>query len=391
MQRRFGFFGLIVSLLGLAGAAVAAAPEGQPMGVGVAKAEFGKTKDGAEVDLYTLTNAHGMKAKVTTYGGIITELDAPDRDGKMGDVVLGFDNLKSYLAGHPYFGALIGRVANRVAKGRFKLDGKEYKLAVNNGPNSLHGGEKGFDKVVWKAEPVETKDGAALKLTYTSPDGEEGYPGKLDVAVTYTLTNENALKIDYTATADKATPVNLTNHSYFNLGGPVSGDILGEELTIAADKFTPVDDTMIPTGELKPVKGTPYDFTAPEKIGARIDELKPDEATKNPGGYDINYVLRILPQSKEAEGPQLAARVHDPKTGRTMEVYTTEPGLQFYTGNFLDGTLKGKSDVVYKKHQALCLEADHFPDSVNHPDFPSTILEPGKTYKQTTIYAFSAK
>jgi aldose 1-epimerase len=386
MRRGFRFVILAVSFAGFMGAADAAAPGGEPMGVGVAKKEFGKTPDGKQVDLYTLTNAHGMKAKIITYGGILTELDAPDRDGKMGDVVLGFDNLQSYLAGSPYFGALIGRVANRVAKGRFTLDGKEYKLFVNNGPNALHGGEKGFDKVVWRAEPENTKDGPALKLTYLSPSGEEGYPGNLTVHVTYTLTNENALRIDYTATADKATPLNLTNHSYFNLGGPGSGSILGEEVMIAADKYTPVDATMIPTGEIKPVKGTPLDFTKPTKIGARIDELKPDTAAENPGGYDHNYVLRG--GDKE---PALAARVHDPKSGRTMEVYTTEPGLQFYTGNFLDGKLKGKNGVAYKKHQAFCMEADHFPDSVNHADFPSTILEPGKTYTQTTIYKFSAK
>ncbi len=386
MRRGFRLVILALSFVAFVSTGNADAPGGKPMGVGVAKTEFGKTPDGKDVDLYTLTNAHGMKAKITTYGGIITELDAPDRDGKMGDVVLGFDNLKNYLAGDPYFGAIIGRVANRIAKGRFTLDNKEYKLFVNNGPNALHGGQKGFDKVVWRAEPEETKDGPALKLTYLSPSGEEGYPGNLTVHVTYTLTNENALRIDYSATTDKATPINLTNHSYFNLGGPGSGDILGHEVMIAADKYTPVDPTMIPTGEIKPVKGTPLDFTKPTTIGERINDLKPDEAAANPGGYDHNYVLRG--GDKE---PALAARVHEPKTGRTMEVYTTEPGLQFYTGNFLDGTLKGKNAVVYKKHQAFCMEADHFPDSVNHPDFPSTILEPGKTYTQTTMYKFSAK
>jgi aldose 1-epimerase len=386
MRRGLRFLLLAVSFVGFVCAADADAPGGQPMGAGVTKAEFGKTPDGKGVDLYTLTNAHGMKAKIINYGGIVTELEAPDRDGKMGDVVLGFDNLKSYLAGSPYFGALVGRVANRIAKGRFTLDGKEYKLFVNNGPNALHGGEKGFDKVVWRAEPEETKDGPALKLTYLSPSGEEGYPGNLTVRVTYTLTNDNELRIDYTATTDKATPLNLTNHSYFNLGGPGSGDILGHEVMIAADKYTPVDGTMIPTGEIKPVKGTPLDFTKPTTIGARIDELKHDEATANPGGYDHNYVLRG--DNKERA---LVASVHEPKTGRTMEVYTTEPGLQFYTGNFLDGKLKGKNGVVYKKRQAFCMEADHFPDSVNHPDFPTTILEPGKTYAQTTVYKFSAK
>ena len=385
MQRRVAFVGLAVSFLCLVGASAVARGD-EPMKAGVQKADFGKTADGTPVELYTLTNAHGLKAKIITYGGIVTELDAPDRDGKMGDVVLGFDDLKGYLAGHPYFGAIIGRVANRVAKGRFTLDGKEYKLAANNGPNSLHGGEKGFDKVVWKAEPVEGKE-PALKLTYLSKDGEEGYPSNLSVTVVYTLTHDDGLRIDYTATTDKATPVNLTNHSYFNLAGPGSGDILDETLTLAADKYTPVDDTLIPTGELKPVKGTPYDFTKPEKIGARISELKGDPAKKDPGGYDINYVLD---QGVGAgEFLPLAAKVSDPKSGRVMEVYTNEPGLQFYTGNFLDGTLTGKNGVVYKKHQALCLEADHFPDSVNHPDFPSTILKPGKTYSQTTIYKFS--
>jgi aldose 1-epimerase len=357
------------------------------MKAGVQKADFGKTADGTPVELYTLTNAHGLKAKIITYGGIVTELDVPDRDGKLGDVVLGFDDLKGYLAGHPYFGAIIGRVANRVAKGKFTLDGKEYKLATNNGPNSLHGGEKGFDKVVWKAEPVEGKS-PALKLSYTSKDGEEGYPGNLAVTVIYNLNNDDSLEINYKATTDKATPVNLTNHSYFNLAGPASGDILDETATINADKYTPVDDTLIPTGELKSVKGTPYDFTKPEKIGARIGELKGDPAKKDPGGYDINYVLDA--GGPNAEFLPLAARVSDPKSGRVMEVYTNEAGLQFYTGNFLDGTLTGKNGVVYKQHQALCLEADHFPDSVNHPDFPSTILKPGKTYSQTTIYKFSA-
>jgi aldose 1-epimerase len=387
---------LAVSFLYLVSASAAAAdkPTGSDAqkgewAVSVSKLYFGKTADGQDVDVVILENRHGMIAKIITYGGIVTELDAPDRDGKMGDVVLGFDALKGYLAGHPYFGAIVGRVANRVAKGRFTLDGKEYKLAINNGPNSLHGGEKGFDKVVWKAEaePPKATTEAAVKLSYTSKDGEEGYPGNLSVTVTYTLTDDNALKIDYTATTDKATPVNLTNHSYFNLAGPASGDILDESIMIAADKYTPVDDTLIPTGDLKAVKGTPYDFTKPEKIGARIGELKGDPAKKDPGGYDINYVLN----GGEGKGPALAARVSDPKTGRIMEVYTTEPGLQFYTGNFLDGMQTGKNGVLYKKNQAFCLEADHFPDSVNHPDFPSTILEPGKTYSQTTIYKFSAK
>jgi aldose 1-epimerase len=345
------------------------------------KKPFGKTDDGTPVDLYILTNGRGMTAKVMTYGAILTELDVPDKDGKPEDVVLGFDDLKGYLAGHPFFGATVGRVANRIAKGRFTLNGKEYKLAVNNGPNALHGGKKGFDKMVWKAEPVKAASGVAVKFTYKSPDGEEGYPGNLTATVTYTLTTKNELRLDYTATTDKATPVNLSNHSYFNLAGPRSGDILGHEMMLAADKYTPVDETLIPTGEIKPVRGTPLDFTKPTAIGARIAQMK-----GKPGGYDHNFVL-----NGGGKRLALAARVHDPKSGRVMEMYTTEPGVQFYTGNFLDGSNKGKGGVVYKKHQGFCLEAQHFPDSVNHPNFPSTILEPGKTYKQTTIYKFSAQ
>jgi aldose 1-epimerase len=340
---------------------------------------FGKTADGVPIELYVLTNGR-MTAKVMTFGAILTELDVPDRHGKLTDVVLGFDNLKSYLAGHPHFGATTGRVANRIAKGRFTLDGKEYKLATNNGPNSLHGGLKGFDKVVWKGQDVSGKGGAAVKFTYRSPDGEEGYPGNLDVGVTYTVTPDDALRIDYTATTDKPTPVNLTNHSYFNLAGPASGPILGHEVMIVADQYTPVDDTLIPTGELKPVKGTPLDFTTPTTIGDRINELKAE-----PIGYDHNYVINGDPKALK-----LAANVRDPESGRVMEMYTTEPGVQLYTGNFLDGSVKGKGGVVYKQHQALCLEAQHFPDAVNQPSFPSIILRPGETYKQTTIYKFSA-
>ncbi|MFL5245719.1 MAG: aldose epimerase family protein [Gemmataceae bacterium] len=367
-----------------AGTALAAEPKEKgtdKMEPSIDKKDFGKTQDGTAVDQYTLTNANGMKAKIITYGGIITELDVPDRDGKLGDVVLGFDDLKGYLAGHPYFGALVGRVANRIAKGKFTLDGKEYQVPVNNGPNALHGGIKGFDKQVWKAEPIKARDGVALKLTYMSKDGEEGYPGDLTTTVVYTLTNKNELKIDYKATTDKATPVNLTNHSYFNLAGPSSGTILNHELMLNADEYTPVDDTLIPTGEIKPVKGTPLDFTKPTTIGARIGELKGE-----PGGYDHNFVLRGGDSS-----PALAAKVYEPKTGRIMEVFTTEPGVQFYTGNFLDGTNKGKGGVVYKKNQGFCLECQHFPDSVNEPKFPSMILRPGKTYAQTTVYKFSTK
>ncbi len=347
----------------------------------VKKEAFGKTADGAEVVQYTLTNTAGMTAKIITYGAILTELDVPDRDGKIGDVVLGFDNLKDYLAGHPFFGATVGRVANRIAKGEFKLNGKKHKLAVNNGPNSLHGGQKGFDKVVWQAEPETLPEGAAVKLTYVSKDGEEGYPGNLTVKVVYTLTDNNALRIDYTTKTDKPTPVNLTNHTYFNLAGAKSGDILDHELMIVADKYTPADDTLIPTGEIKPVKDTPLDFTKPQRIGERIDQIK-----SKPRGYDHNFVLNS--GGKELA---LAARVLEPKTGRIMEMFTTEPGVQFYTGNFLDGKQKGRGGVMYKQHWGFCLEAQHFPDAVHHDNFPSIILEPGQTYRQTTIYKFSAK
>jgi aldose 1-epimerase len=384
MNRYTLILGLSGCLAGLSASAADTAPKAKgssAMKASVVKSDFGKTADGKPVELYVLTNAHGLKAKIITYGGIVTELHTPDRDGKLADVVLGFDNLKAYLAGHPYFGALVGRVANRIAKGKFTLDGKVYQLAVNNGPNALHGGLKAFDKKVWKAEPIEGADGPGVRLSYLSADGEEGYPGNLSVTVTYTLTNQNELRIDYKATTDKDTPINLSNHSYFNLAGPTGGDILGHELMLAADQYTPVDATLIPTGEIKPVKGTPLDFTTPTPIGARIDQLKGD-----PSGYDHNFVLRSGGKSLA-----LGARVHEPKTGRVMEMYTTEPGVQFYTGNFLDGKLTGKQGVAYKKHAGFCLEAQHFPDSVNHPNFPSVILKPGSTYTQTTVYKFSAK
>jgi aldose 1-epimerase len=344
---------------------------------GVKKAMFGKLDDGTTVDIYTLTNANGAAAKIMTYGATLTELHVPGRDGKMGDVVLGFDNLAQYVKGHPYFGSTVGRVANRIAKGKFTLDGKEYTLAVNNGPNHLHGGLKAFDKVVWKAEPVKSADGAAVKFAYHSPDGEEGYPGNLDVAVTYTLTNDNTLRIDYTAKTDKATPVNLTNHAYFNLAG--QGDVLGHRMMLAADRYVVVDDTLIPTGELKEVRGTPMDFRTPHSIGVRIDQVGAD-----PKGYDHCYVLNSGGRSFA-----LAARVTEPTTGRVMEMYTDEPGVQFYTGNFLDGSLTGKGGFVYQKHAAFCLEAGSFPDAVNHPSFPSVILRPGETYRQRTEYRFS--
>jgi aldose 1-epimerase len=344
--------------------------------------EYGKTPQGESVKLYALTNGP-MTVKVITYGGRITELHVPDRHGKAGDVVLGLDDLAGYLnQGEVYFGALIGRVANRIAGGQFTLDGKEFHLSVNNGPHSLHGGRRGFYTRLWKAEELHTAQGPALRLTYESKDGEEGYPGNLTAQVTYTLTGDNALQIEYRATTDMPTPVNLTSHSYFNLAGAASGDILAQELMLAADQYTPVDDTLIPTGEVKAVTGTPLDFTRPTPIGARISQLKGD-----PGGYDHNFVLR----SGGGKTPVLAVRVRDPKSGRVLELFTTEPGVQLYSGNFLDGTHKGKGGAVYRKHQGFCLEAQHFPDAVHHPHFSSIILRPGKTYAQTTIYKFSTE
>jgi aldose 1-epimerase len=335
---------------------------------------FGKLPDGTPVQLFTLTNAAGLVAKVADYGTIITELHVPDRSGRNGDIVLGFDSLEKYLKGHPYFGCTVGRVANRIAKGRFTLDGKTYTLAVNNGPNHLHGGLKGFDKVVWKAQPQQ---GTAVQFTYTSADGEEGYPGKLDVTVQIALTDKNELAIDYTAVCDKATPVNLTNHSYFNLAS--EGDVLSHELVIAADQFTPKDDTSVPSGEIKSVRGTPMDFTQPHAVGSRFDEMKGD-----PVGYDHNFVL-----NGGGKSLALAARVFEPKSGRVMQVFTTQPGIQLYTSNYLDGSLTGKRGQVYRRYSGLCLETQHFPDSVNHPQFPSVILRPGETYRQTTVHKFT--
>jgi aldose 1-epimerase len=353
----------------------------------IEKTDFGKLPDGTAIDLYTLVNAKGMTAKIITYGGILTELHVPDRNGKLGDVVLGFDSPEGYLAGHPYFGAIVGRVANRIAKGKFTLDGKTYALATNNGPNSLHGGNKGFDKVVWKAKPHHINGGVGLQLDYVSPDGEEGYPGDLKAQVTYTLTNDNELTIAYHATTDKPTIVNLSNHSYFNLAGLASGDILNHEVMLTADKYTPVDDTLIPTGEIRSVRGTPLDFTSPKTIGSHIGELP-----ASIGGYDHNLVLPSpVGRGARFRSVPLVARIREPKTGRVMEMFTTEPGVQFYTGNFLDGKIKGKGGVAYQKHQAFCLEAQHFPDSINHPNFPSVVLRPGETYEQTTSYEFSAK
>lgn len=343
----------------------------------IEKQVFGKTPDGESVDLYTLTNSNGLKTQITTYGGIVTTLHVPDRDGNLGDIVLGYDTLDEYIKDNPYFGALIGRCGNRIGKGKFTLNGVQYTLATNNGPNHLHGGIKGFDKVVWDAEQMETNEGPALKLTYLSRDGEEGYPGNLDCTVIYTLTNNDELKVSYEAETDKDTVVNLTHHSYFNLASHDSDDILGHELMLNADNYTAVDEDLIPTGEIKSVKGTPMDFTKPTAIGARIDQVK--------GGYDHNFVLNSSDGSLA-----LAASVYEPKTGRVMEISTTEPGIQFYSGNFLDGSLKGKG-AVYNKHNAFCLETQHFPDSPNKPDFPSVVLKPGEKYTHLTVHKFAVR
>ena len=346
------------------------------------KTLFGRTAEGVAVDIYTLKNSHGMVARIMTYGATLTELHVPDRNGKLADVTLGFDNLEAYLKGHPYFGSTAGRVANRIAKGRFTLNQKTYTLATNNGPNHLHGGVKGFDKRVWIASTRVSDVGVSIDFTYRSVDGEEGYPGNLDVKVSYTLTNKDELRIDYEARTDADTPVNLTNHSYFNLAGPGGGTMLGHELQIDADQFTPVDATGIPLGENQSVKGTVMDFTKPTLIGARVNDVGGD-----PGGYDHNYALN----KPAPAGLSLAARVYEPKSGRVMEVLTTEPGVQFYTGNYLDGSLTGKSGQAYVKRHGFCLECQHYPDAINQPKFPSVVLKPGQTYRQTTVHRFSVR
>jgi aldose 1-epimerase len=345
----------------------------------IAKSVFGKTQDGVDIELYTLHNTRGASAKVMTFGATLVDLDMPDRNGNMGDVVLGFDTLKQYLGKTPFFGVTVGRYANRIAKGQFTLDEKTYHLAVNNGPNSLHGGSVGFDHKVWTAEPKQTPQGQSVRFTYVSRDGEENYPGTLTVHVTYTLTDEDELKLDYEAETDNATVLNLTNHSYFNLAAG-SGDILKYLLYINADKYTVVDSTLIPTGEIKSVVGTPLDFLKPTAIGSRIAELK------EVGGYDHNYVL-----NGKAGTLRVAARVTDPSSGREMEVLTTEPGVQFYSAIHLDEPVVGKGGVTYQKYGAICLETQHYPDSPNHPDFPTTVLRPGQKFTSETIYKFSAK
>ena len=349
------------------------------------KTSFGKTPEGEQVVLYVLTNKNGVEAAITNYGGAVVSLKVPDRNGKLGDVVLGYDSVDGYVSDKSYFGAIIGRYGNRIGHAQFSLDGKTYTLAKNNGENSLHGGIKGFNKAVWSAKSIPSKRGQSLELTYLSKDGEEGFPGNLHVRVVYTLTDSNELKIEYFATTDKKTVLNLTNHSYFNLAGPGSGDILGHRLLIEADKFTPVDSGLIPTGEFRNVEGTPFDFRKPTEIGARIDAN--DEQIKLGGGYDHNFVLR----RKAGDSMSLAARVVEPTTGRVLEVWTTEPGVQFYTGNFLDGTARGKGGTTYAKRSAFCLETQHFPDSPNQPKFPSVVLSPGERYHTTTIYKFTAE
>ena len=348
----------------------------------VSKADFGKMPDGTPIPIYTLTNEHGLEARICTYGGAVVSLKTPDKNGQMADIVQGFDSLAGYLnPKQPYFGALIGRYGNRIGHAQFKLDGTVYHLPANDGPNTLHGGNKGFDKVVWT--PRQLPDGG-LELTYVSKDGEEGFPGTLTAVVVYHLTSANELKIDYSATTDKDTVINLTNHSYWNLKGAGNGTILDHVLTLHASRFTPVDSGLIPTGELKPVAGTPFDFTKPTVVGARIEQN--DEQLKLGHGYDHNFII-----DRAGAGLTLCARVEEPANGRVMEVETTEPAVQFYTGNFLDGSFPGKGGHTYPFRAALCLETQHYPDSPNHPSFPSTELKPGQTYKTTTVYRFSVK
>jgi aldose 1-epimerase len=347
----------------------------------VTRAPYGVLPSGDSVHAFTLTNASGIELRTIDYGGIVVSLRTPDRRGELDDIVLGFDSLGGYLTSSPYFGAIVGRYANRIARGQFALDGVTYRLAVNNGPNALHGGLRGFDKVVWHAVSKHDSSGVGVVFNYVSRDGEEGYPGTLSVQVTYTLTDSNQFIIDYEATTDKATPVNLTQHSYFNLAGDGSGEVLGHLLTLHADRYVPVDSTLIPTGQLAPVDGTPFDFRQPVAIGSRI--AQDDAQLRNGNGYDHSFVI-----TRSATGLVPAARVVEPTTGRTLEVATTEPGVQLYTGNFLDGSFAGKGGHVYQRRNALCLETQHFPDSPNHPSFPSTILRPGETFRSRTIYTF---
>jgi aldose 1-epimerase len=349
----------------------------------IKKQPFGTT-EGKTMDLYTLTNRSGAEVTITNYGGSIVSIKVPDRKGKFDDIVLGYEDLEGYVTDKAYLGALVGRYGNRIAQGKFLLNGTTYTLARNNGENTLHGGIKGFNKALWQAKEMSSDEGSALELSYLSKDGEEGFPGNLSVTVVYTWTDRNELKIEYNATTDKETVVNLTNHAYFNLAGAGNGDILRHEVMLRAGRFTPVDATLIPTGELRSVQGTPLDFLTSAAIGARIND--DDQQLKYGRGYDHNWVLN----SGGSELPTLAAKAAEPQTGRTLEVWTTEPGIQFYTGNFLDG-IRGKGGKSYARRTAFCLETQHFPDSPNHPSFPSTVLKPGQRFHSVTIYKFSTQ
>ena len=347
--------------------------------VTITQSVFGRMPDGAAVDLFTLTNAHGVEVRVITYGAIVVSIRTPDRNGRFDDVVTGFDSLEEYLTRSRFFGAVAGRYANRIANARFTLDGRTYELAANNGKNHLHGGRRGFDKVVWKGSGFERDGNVGVALSHVSPDGDEGYPGTLNVTVTYTLTPRDELIVDYAATTDRATPINLTNHSYFNLAGDGGGTILKHVLTIDADRYTPTDETQIPTGELAPVDGTPFDFRRPRPVGEQIDS--DHEQIRRGKGYDHNFVLN-------GSGLRHAVRVVDPSSGRTMDVATDQPGMQLYTGNNLDGSAVGKSGHVYARRTSMCFETQHFPDSPNHPGFPSTILRPGQQFRSRTVFTF---
>lgn len=349
--------------------------------VGIEKDVFGATADGGPVDRYTLSNHNGVKLSLITYGATVTELRVPDRRGRLDDVVLGFDNLRQYETESPYFGCIVGRVAFRITEGKFTLDGKSYQLTLNTGPHHLHGGVKGLSRVVWEAEPIDSGEQAAVRLTYLSPHGDQGYPGNLEVAVVYALNDRNEMTIDYSATTDQATPVNLSHHGYFNLAGAASGDVLRHVLQLDADRYSVTDEAIIPTGELALVQGTPFDFTQPTPINARIDQI-PGKAV----GYDLAYLL-----ARRDDSLAHVATVHEPVTGRVMEIDTTAPAMIFYTGDYLDGSLRGKGGTVYPRHAGFCLEPGHLPDSVHHPEFPSVIFRPGETYRQTSVYRFSTK
>ena len=384
-SRVLALLGAVLLLTGTAvGLAGATSDKKKPPPPSISSEPFG-TVDGQAVELYTLTNSRGMKVKIMTYGGIIQSIEVPDRKGRMANVTLGFDNLDDYVTSSPYFGSITGRYANRIAEGKFTLDGVEYQLATNNGPNHLHGGVKGFDKRVWDATEVVDGKSVALELTYTSPAGEENYPGTLETKVVYTLTNRNEIRMDYHATTSAPTIVNLTNHAYFNLAGEGSGTIEDHRLKLNADHYTPVDPTLIPTGEIAPVAGTPFDFTRSKAIGLRIRDSH--EQIVIGQGYDHNFVLNR--PSPNDERMILAADVREPSSGRRLRILTTEPGIQFYSGNFLDGTLVGTSGKVYRQTDGFALETQHYPDSPNQPNFPSTVLRPGQVYETTTIYKFS--